>query len=173
MGLQWRRSWKFFLAKYRVFQKRFLTISQHAFRFSKFSSGPWSLALSRCFSVVWSPAASHWCWWSWRGTSQQGQRWGQLSQDTRPPKLFTHLHQESRRVNMLSPWSSCKLITTLWRSSSSPLTRTVILPSLATLPCLPRPTLFESDWTFYCLAWFVNWWTIFAIQSLKSISTFW
>ena len=73
MGLQWRRSWKFFLAKYRVFQKRFLTISQHAFRFSKFSSGPWSLALSRCFSVVWSPAASHWCWWSWRGTPQQGQ----------------------------------------------------------------------------------------------------
>ena len=54
-----------------------MTTSRHVFRFSKFSSRHWSLALSCCSSVVWSPAATHWCWWSWRGTSQQGQsgRW--------------------------------------------------------------------------------------------------
>ena len=50
-----------------------MTTSRHAFRFSRFSSGPWSLALSGCFSLVWSPAAAHWWWWSWGGTSQQGQ----------------------------------------------------------------------------------------------------
>ena len=77
----WRRcSWRF-LNKISCFSEEerlsFLTTSRHVFRFSKFSSRHWSLALSCCSSVVWSPAATHWCWWSWRGTSQQGQsgRW--------------------------------------------------------------------------------------------------
>ena len=76
IGLWRRSSWRFF-SRISCFSEEerlsFLTTSRHAFRFIKFSSGPQSLAFSCCFSVVWSPAASHWCWWSWRGTPQQGQ----------------------------------------------------------------------------------------------------
>ena len=79
IGLHRRSSFRFicrtsyFSEKERV---SFVTTSRHAFRFSRFSFGPWSLVLSGCFSLVWSPAASHWWWWSWRGTSQQGQKGG-------------------------------------------------------------------------------------------------